>query len=46
MTFRVVHQLTAHGARSPFRIFEQTAGREVEWANRYLDLECLRRVAT
>jgi site-specific recombinase XerD len=45
MTFRVVHQPTANGARSPFRIFEQTAGREVEWANRYLDLECLRRVA-
>ena len=24
---------------------EQTTGREVDWVNRYLDLECLRRVA-
>ena len=45
MIFRVVHQPTANHARSAFRIVEQTAGREVEWVNRYLDLECLRRVA-
>jgi hypothetical protein len=32
-------------ARSPFRIVEQTADREVDWINRYLDYECLRRVA-
>src|SRR5215475_635703 len=26
----------------PFRIVEQTTGREIEWANRFLDLQCLR----
>lgn len=45
MTFRIVHQPTGNRARSPFRIIEQTTGQEVEWANRFLDLECLRRVA-
>ena len=45
MTFRIVRQPTNNAARSPFRIVEQTAGREVEWANRFLDLQCLRRVA-
>lgn len=45
MRFRVVHQPTANHARSPFRVVEQTTGREVDWVNRYLDLECLRRVA-
>ena len=45
MKFRVVHQPTPNRARSPFRVVEQTTGREVEWVNRYLDLECLRRVA-
>jgi integrase len=45
MKFRVVHQPTANHARSAFRVVEQTTGREVEWVNRYLDFECLRRVA-
>jgi integrase len=45
MTFRVVHQPTANRARSAFRVVEQTTGREVDWVNRYLDYECLRRVA-
>jgi hypothetical protein len=45
MTFRVVHQTTANPARSPNRVIEQTSGREFDWVNRYLDLECLRRVA-
>jgi len=45
MIFRIVHQSAADPARSPFRIIEQTTGREVDWANRFLDLECLRRVA-
>jgi integrase/recombinase XerD len=45
MKFHVVHQPTTNPARSPFRIVEQTTGREVDWINRYLDLECLRRVA-
>jgi integrase len=45
MKFRVVHQPTPNPARSPFRVVEQTTGREVVWVNRYLDFECLRRVA-
>jgi len=45
MTFRVVHQPTANHARSAYRVIEQTTGHEVEWVNRYLDYECLRRVA-
>jgi integrase/recombinase XerD len=45
MKFRVVHQPTANPARSAFRVVEQTTGREVDWVNRFLDLECLRRVA-
>ena len=45
MKFRVVHQPTSNHARSAFRVVEQTSGREVEWVNRYLDFECLRRVA-
>jgi len=44
MTFRIVPQPTANPARCPFRIVE-TTGREVDWVNRYLDLECLRRLA-
>jgi integrase/recombinase XerD len=44
MKFRIVHQPTANPARSPFRIVEQSTNREVEWVNRFLDRECLRRV--
>ena len=32
-------------ARSPFRITEQPTGREVDWISRFLDCECVRRVA-
>ena len=45
MKFRVVHQPAVNHARSPYRVIEQTTPREVEWINRYLDYECLRRVA-
>ena len=45
MSFRIVPQPTADPARCPFRIVEQTTGREVDWVNRYLDMECLRRLA-
>jgi integrase len=45
MSFRIIPQPTANPARCPFRIVEQATGREVEWVNRYLDLECLRRLA-
>jgi len=42
--FRVRHQPTS-AARSPYRVVEEPSGREVEWVNRFLDRECLRRVA-
>ena len=45
MKFRVVHQPASNHARSPFRVVEQTTDREVDWINRFLDRECLRRVA-
>jgi site-specific recombinase XerD len=45
MNFRVVHRSTGNPARSAYRIVEQTTGQEVDWINRYLDYECLRRVA-
>ena len=45
MNFRIVPQPTLNPARCPFRIVEQATGREVDWVNRYLDIECLRRLA-
>jgi integrase/recombinase XerD len=44
MKFGVIRQPTGNPARSPFRIVERTSGHEVEWVNRFLDRECLRRV--
>jgi integrase len=45
MSFRILNQPAVNPAHCPFRIVEQTTGREVNWVNRYLDLECLRRLA-
>ena len=45
MTFQVIHSQDAGNARSPFRVIEQPMGREVEWVNRFLDRECVRRLA-
>ncbi len=45
MSFQVVHQPGASNARSPFHVIEQQTGREVEWVNRFLDRECVRRLA-
>ena len=45
MTFQVIHAPDADNARSPFRIVEQPMGREVEWVNRFLDREYVRRLA-
>ena len=45
MRFRIVRQSDRHPARSPFRIVEQETNREVDWVNRFLDRECIRRVA-
>ena len=40
-----IYQQTSNPAHSPFRVVEQTTGREVDWINRYLDREYVRRVA-
>jgi integrase len=45
MKFHVVHQPAPHNAQSPYRVVEQTTGREVGWVNRYLDREYVRRLA-
>ena len=45
MTFHLIYQPDGNPARCPFRIVEHVSGEEVEWANRFLDLECLRRVS-
>ena len=45
MTFRVVHQPSTNQARCPYRVIVQTTGREIDWINRYLDYETLRRLA-
>jgi integrase/recombinase XerD len=44
MNFRVLEQYGLENARSPFRLV-QGKGREVEWANRFLDQERIRNVA-
>jgi integrase/recombinase XerD len=45
MKFQVIRQQNRHGAHSPFRVVEQSTGKEVGWINRYLDREYVRRVA-
>jgi integrase/recombinase XerD len=45
MKFRVLHQVITNKAQSPFRVVEQTTNREIEWINRYLDHEFIRRVS-
>ena len=45
MIFQVTREQDVGNARSPFRVIEQPTGREVEWVNRFLDRECLRRLA-
>jgi site-specific recombinase XerD len=45
MTFRVVHQPSGNAARCPYRVIVQGTGREIDWINRYLDYETLRRLA-
>jgi Phage integrase, N-terminal SAM-like domain len=45
MTFQVIHEPKSGGARSPFHVVEKQSGREVEWANRFLDRECVRCLA-
>jgi site-specific recombinase XerD len=45
MTFQMIHPPDGGNARSPFRIVEQPIGREVDWVNRFLDREWMRRLA-
>ena len=45
MTFRVVHKPPNNHVHCPYRIVEQATGREIDWINRYLDYEMLRRLA-
>jgi len=45
MTFRVVRKPSNSHVRCPYRVVEQTASREIEWINQYLDYETLRRLA-
>lgn len=45
MTFHLVHQRDIGPAQSPYRIVQQESGREVAWINRFLDRECVRRLA-
>jgi hypothetical protein len=44
MKFCVIHQQTPNSAQSPVRVVEQTTGRGVNWINRYLDREYVRRL--
>ncbi len=45
MTFRVNRQPSDNPARCPYRVVVQATGREVDWINRYLDYETVRRLA-
>ncbi len=45
MTFQVIHQSHPKPAQSPYRIVQHETGREVIWANRFLDRECIRCLA-
>ncbi len=45
MTFRVTHKPSSNHVHCPYRIVEQATGREIDWINRYLDYEMLRRLA-
>jgi len=45
MKFHVVYPSTSSNAQSPARVVEQTTGREVDWINRFLDREYVRRLA-
>ena len=45
ITFRVLSKPSNNHVRCPYRIIEQSTGREIEWINQYLDYETLRRLA-
>lgn len=43
--FRVVSKPSNNHVRCPYRLIEQSTGREIEWINQYLDYATLRRLA-
>ena len=45
MTFHVIHTPDIGNARSPFRLLREPMSHEVEWVNRFLDREYVRRLA-
>jgi integrase/recombinase XerD len=45
MKFRLIQQPASNKTQSPARVVEQTTGCEVDWINRYLDREYVRRLA-
>ena len=45
MTFRVVHKPSNSHVRCPYRVVERATSREIDWINKYLDYETLRRLA-
>jgi integrase/recombinase XerD len=45
MKFRLIQQQASNKTQSPARVVEQTTGCEVDWINRYLDREYVRRLA-
>src|SRR6516165_2695479 len=45
MKFCMIHRQTSHNTQSPFRVVEQTTGLGVDWINRYLGREYVRRLA-
>jgi len=44
MTFRTIHRTDLAAGSSPFRVVDEQ-GRELEWANRFLDMQCVRGLA-
>ena len=44
MTFRVIHQSALPASQSPFRVVDEQ-GHDLEWANRFLDMQCIRGLA-
>ncbi len=45
MIFGVTHQSSDNPARCPYRVIVKATGREIDWINRYLDYETVRRLA-
>jgi hypothetical protein len=45
MTFRVNRQPSDNPAQCRYRVVVQATGREIDWINRYLDYETVRRLA-